>query len=222
MKKWSWFIVGFLIMIGLVSCDNTGNTLTAPGGVDVVNCAQMPGLSVVATVNGEQHQFNFAVSDQPTYLFGQWFYAEINEQSSVGNVPGVDQIPVNLANVVFTFKGFWTGVYEIIVGIKDKNVPEPTYREIGRYPLQDGSVSIPVAWEDLVEYFDGTLYSVWFQPVGGITDGRAAKVIFGGTTTRTISTCGQLEVSGTLPDGQVVTAIKGICFGSVVKEPMPN
>jgi hypothetical protein len=78
MKKWGWFMAGFIIMIGLVSCDNAGNTPTAPGGVDVVNCAQMPGFSVVVTVDGQQYQINCALSEQPTYLFGQWFFAEIN------------------------------------------------------------------------------------------------------------------------------------------------
>jgi len=167
----------------------------------MTNYAQMPGKSIIVTVNGEEHQINFALSDWSCYPYGTWIYAEINEQLGAGKSPGVDHIPVNLSNVVFTLSELPGEIQEIIAGIKHRETQEDQYTEIGRYAVQDGSVAIPVEYHDLIRFFDITHYSVWLKALGG-QNGQGCQ------------DNAWLDLSGTLSDGQRISLRTKISFGS--------
>jgi hypothetical protein len=127
----------------------------------------------------------------------------------VGQEPGVDQIPVTLMNVIFTFSGLPTEVTDILVARKEKESPEDQYNEIGRHAIHNDTAEIPVAWEDLVAYFGITHYSVWFQVIGG----KNGEGIQAGA---------EIAISGTLPNGQRVTITKALQFGtSPILPPAP-
>jgi hypothetical protein len=208
-QRWFW-LIGILAAIGSVIGCNLFNadkeTPTAP--VDGANYAQLPdeaGCSAVRDFDGAQHQFNLFVTPFDI-AYGSLLYVELNEQLGVGKSPGVDQIPVNLSDVTVTFSQFPEGLTGFIVLMKNANVTEAQllgmaaaeepYRELARYNVQNGAVSIPVDWGTLITYYGPTHYSVWFSPLGSGYH------------------CGRIDVTGSLPDGQQVTLGKGICFGT--------
>jgi len=216
LQRWFW-LIGMLVVIGSVIGCNLFNadkeSPTAPA--DRANYAQLPAepdCSAVRDFDGAQHQFNLFVTPFDI-SYGSLLYVELNEQLGVGKSPGVDQIPVNLNDVTVTFSQFPAGLTGFIVLMKNSNATEAQlfgmagseepYRELARYNVQDGAVSIPVDWGTLITYFGTTLYSVWFSPLGS---GYY---------------CGRIDVTGSLPDGQQVTLGKGICFGANPPPPAP-
>jgi hypothetical protein len=209
-KIFIFTIVMFTLTMVVIACNHSGkkNAPSSPisDESEVINYAQLPEGSIIVNVNGEQHQINFVISDWYSFPYGEWIYAEINEQSSVGKEPGVDQIPVVLNNVVFTFSGLPSEITEIVAAVKKQETEQ--YTEIGRYEAQDEIVVVPVAWEDLISYLGITHYTLWFQAIGG-ENGQG------------IQEGAQIEVSGTLPDAQTITIGKNIRFGTNPKPTPP-
>ena len=200
-------IAVFVGIIGLVGCnlwERDDHVPSAPiqGQADrIVNYAQIPEGSAIVSINGEEHQINFVLSEWGAYPYRTWIYAEINEQQGAGKAPGVDQIAVNLQEITFTFSELPAEISDIIIGIKAKGDTEEHYNEIGRYVVQNGLVAIKVSYEDLVTYFGMTHYSIWFQMIGG----RNGEGISGNAF---------IEMKGTLPDDKEVLIKKEVRFGS--------
>ena len=204
-------LVSMIVML-VLACDSkkAGKSPVSPADVSgVMNYAQDQECSTTITVNGEQHQLNFAVNDVNAHPYGSWLYAEINEQRGRGHAPGINQVPVNLRNITFTFSGLPEEVTEIIAGIKNKESADESYLKIGGYTAQQGTVIISMATEHLIAYFGPTHYSVWFQVIGG----KNGQGITGEA---------QLTLEGTLPGGQRVTLSKAIRFGTHPQAQIPS
>lgn len=179
----------------------TAPTVSVP---DAANYAQ-GGVSVV--VNGQQ--FNLALSDFGGFPYGKWMYLEVNAQDAVGQAPGVSQIPVELSNVTLTFSGLPAELAQIAIGVKaSHNADNQGVNILGKYDVVNGGVSIPVETQYLTAYFGPTQYSLWFM---GIHESQInAKAMHAKATANAKGSGQQVEVSGTLPDGQTVTLGQGI------------
>ena len=149
------------------------------------NYAQQEGQSRIVTVNGETHQINGMVSGS---VVPDGLYFEINEQQSVGSLPGTDQIAVSVRDAKITFTGLPSGVSAIKVFSNGV--------EFGEYATSNGAVEIALTYAQWTQWFGPTHYAVSCAAVG---DGRLNETM--------------AAVSGRLPSGEVVTFGKG--FGSV-------
>ncbi|MBD3309440.1 hypothetical protein GF339_23805 [candidate division KSB3 bacterium] len=194
------------ILVSLTGClDQLGDR--SPTGPDsglgaLPNYAQEEGTSTVVEVNGQEHEIHFIISPWGVFPYEYWIYAEINEQLGVGKEPGIDQVPVSLGDVVFTFSDLPDEVTEVVAAIKDKpsdgeeaedeEIEGDQYTEIGRYAVENGGVQIAVAREHLIAYFGDTHYSVWFKVIGG-ENGEG------------IDRGSLLTMNGSLADGQGVS-----------------
>jgi hypothetical protein len=198
---WIGNIVG-LILISLAGCQlwkKEHRTPTHPNGNSspVSNYAHMPNGSRV--IDGQQ--LNWYVSQWGSFPYGQWMYLEVNQQDAVGYPPGEHQVAVTLRNVVLTFNELPDDITQIIIGVKAMHDDtDETFYECGRFDVVNGSVRIPLAYEDLVSFFGIMQYSIWFQAVGG--DNGEGTI------------CGQIALSGNMPNGQSVTLRTQRCFGT--------
>lgn len=108
---------------------------------------------------------------------------------------------MTLGNVVLHFSELPDEVTQILIGVKAvHDDTDDTFTEIGRFVVVAGSVSIPLAYTDLVYYFGVTHYSIWFQVIGGNNEE--------GTV------CGTIALSGVMPGGHNVYLSKRVCSGT--------
>lgn len=199
-----------LILAGLVGCqwwDREQRTPTMPGmdSSSLTNYAQIDNSSII--IDGQQ--INWVVSEWGSMPYGAWMYVEINQQDESGKQPGEHQIPVSLGNVVLHFSELPDEVTQIMIGVKaGHDDTQHTFIERDRFAVVSGNVSIPLNYRDLVSYFGVTHYSIWFQAIGG-KNGEGVV-------------CGQIAISGSMPDGQAVMLRKNLCFGSNQATPIPT
>lgn len=150
-------------------------------------------------VDGQQ--INWVVSEWGSFPYAYWMYVEVNQQDAIGKQPGDNQVPVTLGNVELHFRHLPSEVTQMIIGVKTiHDTTDQTVTERGRFDVVNGSVGIPLDYGDLVAYFGVTHYSIWFQAVGG-KNGHGV-------------TCGEIALSGVMPNGQTMMFQKNVCFGT--------
>ena len=99
----SCLVVSLTAMMMFVSCatdNSSAPTAPADSAADLGNYAHMSSGSTV--VGGQQ--YNWMISSG-SFMYGQWFYAEVNQQNGAGLEPGDGQVNVQMTDVQFVFTG---------------------------------------------------------------------------------------------------------------------
>jgi len=197
-----YFTICLPLCLMLFACQRDYNPIAPDPAVAARgNYAQMLGGSKVVAVNGVPHQLNLLLSQWPAFPYGNWIYAEINEQRGQDYAPGEHQVPVHLRDVTFTFTGLPAEISAIVVAIKARDAETDRYDDLETLPVRGGTLAIPVAHADLTRYFGETHYSVWFRTLGG----RNGQGISADVT---------LTLRGVMPDGARVAIPIRLRFGT--------